>query len=333
MPVITSLRMAVLLTAALPAVAQTQTAPVSGDTPAAAVPAAAAIPVVPPQEPHHAPDGYALVWSDEFAEDGLPSDARWRFDTHRNREGWYNQERQYYAANRLENSRIENGRLIIEARAEQLDRAAFPDFGGQRYTSARLLTQGVAAWTYGFFEIRAKLPCGVGTWPAIWMLPEDASVEWPNGGEIDIMEHVGFAQGEINQSIHTRAFNFTRNTQKTTKFMVADACTAMHRYQLLWTPDFILTGVDDQPRFLFRSVPDDVTRWPFDQPMHLLLNVAVGGTWGAQRGIDADAFPAQMEVDYVRVYQRTAADATTPPPASPAPATSATPAYTPTGAH
>lgn len=260
-------------------------------------------PAAEPIEPHHAPDGYTLVWSDEFTGHGLPDGSRWRYDTHRNRQGWYNQERQYYAANRLENSRVENGRLIIEAREERLDPAVYPDWGRQRYTSARLLTQGVQAWTYGFFEIRAKLPCGVGTWPAIWMLPEDPTVEWPNGGEIDIMEHVGHAPGEINQSVHTRAFNFTRNTQKTTKFMVADACDTMHRYQLLWTPEFVLTGVDDQPKFLFRSIANDRTRWPFDQPMHLLLNIAVGGNWGGQRGINADAFPARMEIDYVRVYQ------------------------------
>lgn len=279
--------------------------PAAGQSAAPAAPAtdgpAATEPAV---EPHHAPAGYSLVWSDEFSTDGLPDPARWRYDTHRNREGWYNQERQYYASGRLENSRIEKGHLIIEARDERLDPVQFPDLGGQRYTSARLLTQGIQAWTYGFFEIRAKLPCGVGTWPAIWMLPEDPTVEWPNGGEIDIMEHVGHVPGEINQSVHTRAFNFTRNTQKTTKFKVDDACNAMHRYQLLWTPEFVLTGVDDQPKFLFRSVPDDRTRWPFDKPMHLLLNIAIGGNWGGQRGIDAAAFPARLEIDYVRIYQQ-----------------------------
>lgn len=276
-----------------------------------AVPQATA-PAGQSREPDHAPPGYDLVWSDEFSTDGLPDPSRWRYDVSRNREGWHNQERQYYSANRPENARVLGGRLIIEARAEELDADHFPDWGRQRYTSARLLTQGIASWTYGFFEIRAKLPCGVGTWPAIWMLPEDPAVEWPNGGEIDIMEHVGFAPGEINQSVHTRAFNFTRNTQKTTKFMVPDACTAMHRYQLLWTPEFVLTGVDDAPRFMFPRVPRDYTRWPFDKPMHILLNIAVGGTWGGQHGIRPDAFPAQMEVDYVRVYQ--------PRPASPPPA-------------
>lgn len=247
--------------------------------------------------------GYRLVWADEFSTNGLPDATRWRYDTHRNRQGWYNDERQYYAAGRLQNSRIENGHLIIEAHAERLDRRQFPDWGRQRYTSARLYTKGVQAWTYGFFEIRAKLPCAVGSWPAIWMLPEDDSIPWPNGGEIDIMEHVGHVPGEINQTVHTQAYNHILNTHRFAKFMVPDACDTMHRYQLLWTPDFVLTGMNDQPKFMFRRDTDDRARWPFDRPMHLLLNIAVGGSWGGQRGIDDAAFPARFEIDYVRVYQ------------------------------
>lgn len=257
----------------------------------------------PSAEPHRQPKGYVLAFSDEFDGQGLPDPAKWAYDTHRNKQGWYNQEKQYYAAARPENSRVENGRLIIEARAEALDRALFPDWGGQGYTSTRLLTQGRASWTYGFFEIRAKLPCGTGTWPAIWMLPEDPAVKWPEGGEIDIMEHVGFAPGEVNQTVHTKAFNFGQGSQKTTKFQVPKACDAMHRYQLHWTPNFVLMGVDDQPKFMFKKLRSDRARWPFDKPMHLILNIAVGGTWGGQKGVSAAAFPARMEVDYVRVYQ------------------------------
>jgi beta-glucanase (GH16 family) len=120
------------------------------------------------------------------------------------------------------------------------------------------------------------------------------------------MEHVGFVPGEINQTVHTKAFNFGSGSQKTTKFQVANACSAMHRYQMLWTPEFIVMGVDDQPKFMFRKVKKDRARWPFDQPHHLLLNIAVGGSWGGQKGIRPDAFPAKMEVDYVRIYQRAA---------------------------
>ena len=249
------------------------------------------------------PQGYQLVWSDEFDQPGLPDPAKWRYDTFRNAQGWFNREKQYYAAARERNARVAGGNLVIEAHAEQLDRAAFPDWGGQDYTSARLISQGGGEWASGFFEIRAKLPCARGTWPAIWMLPADPDVVWPAGGEIDIMEHVGFEPGKIHHSVHTTAFNFSRGTQKTTSHDVADACDAMHKYQLLWTADFLLFGVDDAPKFLFRKESDKSARWPFDKPMNLLLNIAVGGNWGGQKGIDDKALPARMEVDYVRVYQ------------------------------
>ncbi|MEM7702386.1 MAG: glycoside hydrolase family 16 protein [Pseudomonadota bacterium] len=249
------------------------------------------------------PAGFELVWSDEFETPGLPDPTKWKYDTFRNKEGWFNNEKQYYAAERLENSRVEDGRLIIEARREDLASAGFSDWGGQEYSSARLITQGLGDWTYGFYEIRAKLPCGVGTWPAIWMLPSDPNVKWPAGGEIDIMEHVGFEPGVIHHSIHTTAFNFSRGTQKTSKHELTTACEKMHKYQLLWAPKLMMFAVDDQPKFLFQKESSKKARWPFDKPQHLLLNLAVGGTWGGQKGVDPAVFPARMEVDYVRVYQ------------------------------
>ncbi|MEO1221213.1 MAG: glycoside hydrolase family 16 protein [Pseudomonadota bacterium] len=251
------------------------------------------------------PAGFELVWSDEFDGEGLPDPAKWKYDTHRNAEGWYNNEKQYYASGRLENSRVEDGNLIIEAHKEDLSAGRFDDWGGQDYSSARLITQGLGDWTYGFFEIRAKLPCGLGTWPAIWTLPSDPDVVWPAGGEMDIMEHVGFEPGVIHHSIHTTAFNFSRGSQKTTQHDLPTACDQMHKYQLLWTPNMLLFAVDDAPKFLFNKESDKRARWPFDQPHHLLLNVAVGGTWGGRKGIDPAAFPARMEVDYVRVYRPT----------------------------
>jgi beta-glucanase (GH16 family) len=255
-------------------------------------------------EPHRPPAGYELVFADEFSEGTRPDPAKWYYDTHRNAQGWYNNELQYYAADRPENARVENGMLIIEARREALGTARFSDFGGQDYTSARLTTQGRAAWTYGFYEVRAKLPCGRGTWPAIWMLPEDQSVEWPEGGEIDIMEHVGYEPGVIHHSVHTKAFNFARGTQKTTSHQVPSACDRFHRYQLLWTEDMLVFAVDDAPRFAFRKTNEGQARWPFDADMHLLLNIAVGGDWGGRKGIDDAAFPQAMMIDHVRVYQK-----------------------------
>lgn len=263
----------------------------------------------PQIDPHRAPPGYTLVFVDEFSADGMPDPEKWGYDTHRNAIGWYNNELQYYAAERAENARVENGRLIIQARQETLNTSFASDFGGQKYTSARLFTQGKAAWTYGFFEIKAKLPCGRGTWPAIWMLPEDPDVVWPNGGEIDIMEHVGYEPNIIHHSVHTKAFNFGRGTQQTTQFELPTACAQFHRYQLLWTPKALIFGVDDKPRFAFRKKRSGQSRWPFDKPMHLLLNIAVGGDWGGRKGIDDDAFPQSMEIDHVRVYQLTEGDA------------------------
>ncbi len=254
--------------------------------------------------PTTVPQGYDLVWSDEFDRDGLPDASKWAYDTYRNSKGWYNDERQYYSASRLKNSRVEDGRLIIEAHREELTKAEFPDWGGQKYSSARLMTKGRADWTYGFFEVRAKIPCGLGTWPAIWTLPSDPDVTWPAGGEIDIMEHVGFEPGTIHHSVHTTAFNFSRGSQMTSSHKLPDACDAMNKYQLLWTPDFLLFGVNDAPKWLFKKESKSKKRWPFTDPQHLLLNLAVGGNWGGQQGLDENAFPARMEVDYVRIYQR-----------------------------
>ena len=248
------------------------------------------------------PAGYRLVWADEFDADGLPDPGRWSYDTMSNQSGWANEERQYYAAARRENSRVANGVLIIEARHEPT--RAFKDSGGQKYTSARLVTSGHQSWTYGFFEIRAKLPCGRGTWPAIWMLADAPVINWPDIGEIDIMEQVGFDPGVVYGTIHTKAYNHVIHTARGDEVKIADACAAFHRYQLTWTPDRITIGADDHPYFQFDREADgghDV--WPFDAPQYLILNVAVGGTWGGKKGIDDAIFPVRMEVDYVRVYQ------------------------------
>lgn len=247
-----------------------------------------------------APPGHVLAWADEFEAEGLPDASKWTYDTHANRTGWYNDEAQYYAAGRPENARIEDGVLIIEARRETMNPAP-ADWGGQAYTSARMVS--TAAWSKGFIEARAKLPCGRGSWPAIWMLPRDAS-DWPAGGEIDIMEHVGHRPGVVHASIHTEAYNHVKETQSTATTQVLDACKAFHRYQVRWTPDEIVFLIDDAPyhRFANDGVGDNAT-WPFDKPFHLILNVAVGGFWGGAEGIDDAALPQRMEVDYVRVYQ------------------------------
>jgi beta-glucanase (GH16 family) len=253
-------------------------------------------------EPMAVPHGYVPVWSDEFDRPGQPDPKRWAYDTSRNKEGWWNDELQYYAAARPENARVEGGHLIIEARREQLkDR---PDYGGQDYSSAKLYTRGVADWKYVFIEVRAKLACGKGMWPAIWMLGSDERADWPGLGEIDIMEHVGWDPGRVHGSIHTKAYNHVIKTQKTAQAMVPDACTAFHTYQLDWNADRMLIGVDGRAFLRFdNDHKGNHDTWPFASPQYLILNVAVGG-WGGDKGIDAGAFPARMEVDYVRIWQK-----------------------------
>jgi beta-glucanase (GH16 family) len=250
------------------------------------------------------PADYRLVWADEFATDGLPDASKWAYDIDRNKPGWHNNELQYYADRRAENARVENGNLIIEARKDADKIKAFADWGRQDYSSARLRTLGKASWTYGAVEVRAKLPCGRGTWPAIWMLADDKATPWPDSGEIDIMEHVGYDPGKIHFSLHTKNGNFILHTESTAMKSVPTACTAMHRYQLRWTPTQIIMGIDDQRGFSLKRPSMKRADWPFDGPFHILLNVAVGGDWGGAKGVDPAVFPQRMEIDYVRVYQK-----------------------------
>lgn len=241
------------------------------------------------------PAGYRLVWSDEFDRDGLPDPSKWAYDTGMNKAGWHNRELQYYAGPRAQNAVVRGGRLVITARKESLSQA--PDWGGQRYTSTRLVTQGKRDWTYGFFEIRARLPCGQGTWPAIWMLNRD--VVWPAGGELDIMEHIGREPGRVFSTVHTAAGHGANGSGAAT--LVSDACTAFHSYQMHWTADAVRFGIDGVLHFEYRNPRLGPERWPFDAPQFLILNIAVGGDLGG--AVDDSVFPVSMEVEHVRVYQ------------------------------
>jgi beta-glucanase (GH16 family) len=253
-------------------------------------------------EPMRRPANARLVWRDEFAAPTLDT-AAWRYETQRNQAGWANNERQYYSANRPENVRIENGVLTIEARADGASVATLPDYGKQDYTSGRLSTSGKKVWTYGFFEIRAKLPCGRGLWPAIWMMPE-ADVPWPTGGEIDIMEQVGWRPHVIHGTLHTELFTHTKGTQRGAERPLATDCSAFHRYQLDWRPNAITVGIDGRAFMRVRNdQPGGRGAWPFDAPFHMILNLAVGGDWGGAKGIDPAALPGKLQIDYVRVWQ------------------------------
>ena len=234
-----------------------------------------------------------LVWSDEFNYKGLPDSTKWGYDV--GGSGWGNHELQYYTNKKLSNARVENGNLVIEAKQETI--------GKNAYSSARLLTKGKYDFTYGHIDVRARIPKGVGSWPAIWMLGSATPLKWPDDGEIDIMEHVGYNQGVIHASAHTRKYFHSIGTQKTATTSLPDCSEAFHIYSLDWDAESITMLIDNKPYFTFKNEHSGKEAWLFDQPFHLLLNIAVGGDWGGQKGVDETIFPLKMEIDYVRVYQ------------------------------
>ena len=249
--------------------------------------------------PMQRPPNARLVWHDEF--DGTTLDrSKWDYDTSRNKLGWFNGELEYYSAG--QNLKVAGGVLNLEARHEKLDPKQHPDWGGQEYTSSKIISKG-AGWTYGYYEVRAKLPCARGTWPAIWMLPVDMQ-KWPDDGEIDIMEQVGSEPNLIYASLHTKLFNHVLKTQRSAQKSVPTSCSAFHVYQLDWRPGSITIGVDGQGILrVLNDQPGGKGAWPFFKPFKMILNLAVGGAWAAAKGIDNEAMPQRMDVDYVRVWQ------------------------------
>ncbi len=240
-----------------------------------------------------------LVWSDEFSTTGAPDTTRWNYDLGDgcpNVCGWGNNELEYYT-NEPKNVRIENDKLIIEAHKDSV--------GGKGFTSTRIVSKFKGDWRYGRIEVKAKLPRGKGTWPAIWMLSTEWKYGgWPASGEIDIMEHVGFDPGVVHGTIHTESYNHNKKTQKEGKITVADVQDTFHVYAIDWSENKMDFYVDEK---LYHSVikgtNDSYKEWPFDQKYHLIMNLAVGGFWGGMQGVDESIWPQKMEVDYVRVYQ------------------------------
>jgi beta-glucanase (GH16 family) len=237
-----------------------------------------------------APAGWVQVFADEFDRSGPPDPAKWDYELGYIR----NKEAQFYTS-RPENVRVEDGMLVIEARKEPHQ--------GYAYTSASINTLGRFEFLYGRVEVRAKLPSGKGSWPAIWMLGTNrATVGWPACGEIDIMEQVGFDPLKIHGSVHTAAYNHVAGTQRTASVTVSDPAEAFHVYAMEWTKDRIDVFVDGQRYFSFTNEGTGSRTWPFDKPQYLLINLAIGGSWGGQQGIDDAAFPKRYLIDYVRIY-------------------------------
>ena len=252
-------------------------------------PSPAPTPAAPTPAP--VPSAWTLVFSDEFDAPGALDPAKWGYEIGYLR----NDEKQYYTS-RSENVRAEGGNLVIEALREP--------YQGYAYTSASVNTRGRFEFTYGRVEVRAKLPTGNGTWPAIWMLGTSISqVGWPACGEIDIMENVGFDPTRIYGTIHTAAYNWVAGTSKGANLAVANPWEDFHVYAAEWYPDRIDLFVDGQKYFTFRNEGKGASTWPFDKTQYLQVNLAIGGSWGGQKGIDDSLFPHRYLIDYVRIYK------------------------------
>ena len=250
---------------------------------------------------------WRLVWSDEFDAPGLPDTNKWNYEFGFVR----NNELQFYTRARQENARVENGMLVIEGRKERFPNPAYrPGADPQRnrragrqfadYTAASLITRDKAAFLYGRIEVRAKLPQGKGVWPAIWMLGTNRVVGWPRCGEIDIMEFVGKEPDAVHATVHFA--KDSKHASKGSKTNTPAPYNDFHIYAVEWFPDRMDFYFDQQKYFTFDldaagAGPDN----PFRQPQYLLINLALGGSWGGP--LDDSVLPQKYLIDYVRVYE------------------------------
>ena len=256
-------------------------------------------PIATPEPvPVEAGEGWELVWSDEFDGDAIDP-ANWAFEL--GGWGWGNGEAQYYT-DRPENARVENGLLVIEARLEKYE--------DKYYTSSRLVTQGLQSFEYGRIEARMKVPPGAGLWPAFWMLgsdfnrnPDDPLVSnWPQAGEVDIMEYLGREPDLIMGTVHGPGYSGAGGLTRWNRqdFPIADE---FHTYAIEWSENKIVWFFDDEPYYTLTPEVTGDREWVFNKEFFLLLNLAVGGQFAGNIGLDTK-FPANLYVDYVRVYQQ-----------------------------
>lgn len=233
------------------------------------------------------PPGYSLVWFDDFNYKGLPNSKYWAYETGFVRNG----EKQFYTNARAENAYVSDGKLTIAARKD--------NFEGHEISSASLHTNGKLDFTYGYVEVKAKIPGGKGTWPAIWTLGSNiGKVGWPLCGEIDIMEYVGHEAEKVYFNVHGKDAN------KGSELVVPKPTSDFHIYGMEWTKNYLRWTFDGKEVMTYTKTSDDTAKWPFAAPQYLILNLAIGGNWGGQKGIDDSIFPSKYEVDYVRVYQK-----------------------------
>lgn len=245
------------------------------------------------------PEGYTLVWSDEFNE-GTEPGSDWVLENWE--PGHVNNELQTYTSRQVDGKRtteIKDGFLHINC---------FKGSDGKVY-SGRMNAKPNTGWLYGYVEARISLPSGKGTWPAFWMMPSNVNWNenpWPKCGEIDIMEEVGANPNYVSSSLHTENYNHTKGTQKTHEMKCDGAEDNFHTYALEWTEDAITTYVDGkvQLQVTKAQMGTDHESWPFHYAFYPILNLAWGGDWGGYKGIDESALPVTMKVDYVRIFQK-----------------------------
>lgn len=243
------------------------------------------------------PEGYSLVWNDEFNGSSLGSD--WTYEVQN--QGWVNNELQNYVKNPVD------GKYTVEVKDGLLNINCFKASNGKVY-SGRIKAKESKGWKFGIMEARIKLPKGKGTWPAFWMMPckvDWANEGWPKCGEIDIMEEVGANPNYTSSSIHCASYNHVMGTQKTAERLTSGAEDEFHVYRLEWTENYIKTYVDGISLLTFNNDgTGNVNTWPFSKEFYIILNLAWGGDWGGYKGIDESALPTTMQVDYVRVFQK-----------------------------
>lgn len=238
---------------------------------------------------------WKLVWSDEFNRPGRPDPKKWSYEVGYIR----NHEVQFYTQDRPENARVEGGHLIIEARKD--------GFQGHPVSSACLETTGKANWTYGRLEARIKIPTGKGTWPAFWTLGENISTEgWPKCGEIDIMENVGFEPENSVFTVHSSGKDAESHASSGANIVVPNLWKEFHVYAVEWNKDRIDWFFDGKKVHSYERDGATNVKWQFDKPQYIILNLAIGGDWGGQQGVDDSIYPSRYEIDYVRVYQKRA---------------------------
>jgi beta-glucanase (GH16 family) len=244
------------------------------------------------------PDGYSLVWNDEFNYEGLPDTGRWGYQV--GGFGWTAKELQHYMDADPDNVNVSEGHLTITARQENFKR--------NKFTSTRLVSKRKADFQQGYFEIRAQFPRGQGLRSAFWMVGDTVSkMGWPNAGEIDLVEHYGTFPNMVNAAVQTpdNAWNIEGKGQLGGATTVEGIEEDFHVYACHWTEDAITFSVDGRAYWTYeRDYAREFLGWPFQWPFYLVANLSVGGTRGPIGKYDPAVFPAEFKIDYVRVYQK-----------------------------